>query len=33
MHFNGYRDVERMSRNMYNIRDIQWEVVLWIADI
>lgn len=27
------RDVEKMSRIMYNIRDIQWEVVHWIVDI
>lgn len=33
MHFNSHRDVEKMSRIIYNIRDIQWEVVLWIADI
>lgn len=30
---NCHRDVEKMSRIIYNIRDIQWEVVLWIADI
>lgn len=32
MCFNGYTDVEKMSRIMYNIRDIL-QVVLWIVDI
>ena len=30
---NGYRDIEKMSRIIYNIRDILQEVVLWIVDI
>lgn len=29
----AYRDVEKMSRNIYNICDIWWEVVLGIVDI
>lgn len=33
MCFNGYRDIEKMSRIIYNIRDILQEVVLWIVDI